>query len=74
MLPSTAPLSSSHQRFLYLQVLAAVAAGILVGALFPSVATLLKPLGDGFVKLIKMVIAPVIFLTVSTGIAGMADL
>ncbi|GAA3662552.1 MULTISPECIES: dicarboxylate/amino acid:cation symporter [Acetobacter] len=74
MLPSTAPLSSSHQRFLYLQVLVAVAAGILVGALFPSVATLLKPLGDGFVKLIKMVIAPVIFLTVSTGIAGMADL
>ena len=51
-----------------------MAAGILVGALFPSVATLLKPLGDGFVKLIKMVIAPVIFLTVSTGIAGMADL
>ncbi|PHY92618.1 C4-dicarboxylate transporter DctA [Acetobacter pomorum] len=74
MLPSSAPLSSSHQRFLYLQVLVAVGAGIAVGAMFPSIATTLKPLGDGFVKLIKMVIAPVIFLTVCTGIAGMADL
>lgn len=74
MLPSPSPLAGSHQRFLYLQVIIAVIAGVVVGVLFPSFGASLKPLGDGFVKLIKMVIAPVIFLTVCTGIAGMADL
>lgn len=72
MLPSPSPLAGSHQRFLYLQVIIAVIAGVVVGVLFPSFGASLKPLGDGFVKLIKMVIAPVIFLTVCTGIAGMA--
>ena len=61
-------------RLLYLQVLLAVAAGIVVGYLFPDLGSSLKPLGDGFVKLVKMLIAPIIFCTVVHGIASMADL
>ncbi|MBV9527032.1 dicarboxylate/amino acid:cation symporter [Sphingomonas sp.] len=59
---------------LYVQVLAAVALGVLVGWLWPATGAALKPLGDGFIKLVKMIITPVIFLTVVTGIAGMRDL
>jgi aerobic C4-dicarboxylate transport protein len=59
---------------LYIQVLLAVAAGIALGALYPSVGTDLKPLGDGFVKLIKMVFAPVIFATVVLGIAKLDNM
>jgi aerobic C4-dicarboxylate transport protein len=61
-------------RHLYVQVLAAIAAGILLGHFYPDIGTSLKPLGDAFIKLVKMIIAPVIFLTVATGIAGMSDL
>ncbi|UIK08399.1 dicarboxylate/amino acid:cation symporter (plasmid) [Neorhizobium galegae] len=61
-------------RHLYFQVLVAIAAGILLGHFYPDVGASLKPLGDAFIKLVKMIIAPVIFLTVATGIAGMADL
>ena len=61
-------------RQLYLQVLVAIAAGILVGHLFPEFGISLKVLGDAFIKLVKMIIAPVIFLTVVTGIGGMNDL
>ena len=61
-------------RTLYFWVLVAIALGILTGALAPALGQSLKPLGDGFVKLVKMIITPVIFLTVVTGIAGMADL
>ncbi|MFZ9396788.1 MAG: dicarboxylate/amino acid:cation symporter [Erythrobacter sp.] len=61
-------------RQLYFQVLAAIALGALVGHLYPEFGTSLKPLGDGFIKLVKMIIAPVIFLTVATGIAGMRDI
>ena len=61
-------------KSLYIQVLIAVALGVLVGWLWPSVGAALKPLGDGFIKLVKMIITPVIFLTVVTGIAGMRDL
>ena len=61
-------------RHLYVQVLAAIAAGILLGHFYPELGTQLKPLGDAFIKLVKMIIAPVIFLTVATGIAGMSDL
>jgi aerobic C4-dicarboxylate transport protein len=61
-------------RSLYAQVLFAISLGILIGWLFPDWGRSLKPLGDGFVKLVKMIITPVIFLTVVTGIAGMADL
>ncbi len=59
---------------LYFQVLVAITIGVLVGHFYPDTGTLLKPLGDGFVKLIKMVIAPIIFCTVVTGIAGMQDM
>ena len=59
---------------LYFQVLLAIALGITVGHFWPDIGASLKPLGDGFVKLVKMIIAPVIFLTVTTGIAGMSDL
>ncbi|MGB4498141.1 MAG: dicarboxylate/amino acid:cation symporter [Methylococcaceae bacterium] len=62
-----------HQH-LYLQVLAAIFLGILLGYFFPDVAVPMKPLGDGFIKLIKMLIAPIIFCTVVTGIAGMQDM
>lgn len=59
---------------LYWQVLIAVAAGILLGYLAPHAGVSLKPLGDGFIKLVRMLIAPVIFLSVASGIAGMEDL
>jgi aerobic C4-dicarboxylate transport protein len=59
---------------LYLQVLVAVALGALLGVLNPSLGAALKPLGDGFIKLVKMLIAPIVFTTVVTGIAKMGDL
>ncbi len=61
-------------RHLYFQVLAAIVAGILLGHFDPGVGAAMKPLGDAFIKLVKMVITPVIFLTVATGIAGVSDL
>ena len=61
-------------RHLYFQVLIAIALGALIGHFWPTFGESLKPLGDGFIKLVKMVIAPVIFLTIVTGIAGMRDL
>ena len=60
-------------KILYVQVLMAIAIGVLLGYFYPSFATELKPLGDGFIKLVKMMIAPVIFCTIVTGIAGMQD-
>jgi aerobic C4-dicarboxylate transport protein len=59
---------------LYVQVLVAILAGALIGYFQPGLAVQLKPLGDVFIKLVKMVIGPVIFLTIVTGIAGMRDL
>ncbi|WP_280954784.1 cation:dicarboxylate symporter family transporter [Paludibacterium denitrificans] len=59
---------------LYFQVLAAIAIGILLGAFFPSTAAKMKPLGDAFIKLIKMMIAPIIFTTVVVGIAKMGNM
>jgi aerobic C4-dicarboxylate transport protein len=61
-------------KSLYVQVLVAIAIGILIGHFYPETGAALKPLGDGFVKLIKMVIAPIIFCTVVTGIAGMQSM
>ena len=61
-------------RHLYVQVLTAIALGILVGHFWPDTGAALKPLGDAFIKLVKMIIAPVIFLTITTGIAGMRNL
>jgi aerobic C4-dicarboxylate transport protein len=59
---------------LYFQVIVAITIGIMLGHFYPDIGTSMKPLGDAFIKLVKMIIAPVIFLTVSTGIAGMSDL
>ena len=61
-------------RSLYFTVLLAIVAGGLIGHLWPDFGQSLKPLGDAFIKLVKMIIAPVIFLTITTGIAGMRDL
>ncbi|HWK55553.1 MAG TPA: dicarboxylate/amino acid:cation symporter [Hyphomicrobiales bacterium] len=61
-------------RSLYFQVLVAIVIGILLGHFQPQTAVLMKPFGDGFIKLIKMMIAPIIFCTVVTGIAGMEDM
>ena len=61
-------------KSLYVQVLVAITIGILLGHYYPETGVALKPLGDGFVKLIKMVIAPIIFCTVVSGIAGMQSM
>jgi aerobic C4-dicarboxylate transport protein len=61
-------------RSLYLQVLVAVVVGVALGHWFPAEAQALKPLGDGFIKLVKMLIGPIIFCTVVTGLAGAGDL
>ncbi|MGU5771958.1 dicarboxylate/amino acid:cation symporter [Aeromonas allosaccharophila] len=59
---------------LYFQVLLAITLGVFLGHVYPELGANMKPLGDGFVKLIKMIIAPVIFCTVVTGIAGMESM
>ncbi len=69
-----APSRRSILRSLWLQVMVAICLGIAVGRLSPSWAVSLKPLGDGFIKLITMVITLIIFCTVVTGIAGMRDI
>jgi aerobic C4-dicarboxylate transport protein len=61
-------------QHLYLQVVTAIVVGALIGHFYPETGAEMKPLGDGFIKLIKMVIAPIIFCTVVTGIAGMEDM
>lgn len=61
-------------RVLYIQVIIAIIFGILLGHFYPDVGESFKPLGDGFIKIVKMIIAPVIFLTVVTGIAGMNNM
>ncbi|TIU89749.1 MAG: cation:dicarboxylase symporter family transporter, partial [Mesorhizobium sp.] len=63
-----------HFARTYVQVLAAMVLGAAIGYLYPETGQSLKPLGDAFIKVIKMIIAPVIFLTIATGIAGMSDL
>jgi aerobic C4-dicarboxylate transport protein len=61
-------------RSLFAQVIVAVIVGTLLGHLYPAVGSAMKPLGDGFIRLVRMLIAPIIFLTVVTGIAKMGDL
>ncbi|WP_262249412.1 dicarboxylate/amino acid:cation symporter [Parapedobacter soli] len=60
-------------NLLYFQVVVAIIIGILIGHFYPALGVQLKPLGDGFIKLIKMVIAPLIFCSIVLGIAGMED-
>ncbi len=62
-----------YLKILYIQVLLAIGIGIALGFLYPGLAVQLKPLGDGFIKLIKMMIAPIIFCTIVTGIAGIQN-
>ncbi len=61
-------------KILYVQVLIAVALGILLGYFYPDLGKAMKPLGEAFIKLVKMLIAPIIFLTVVHGIASMSDM
>ncbi|RSE88759.1 dicarboxylate/amino acid:cation symporter [Achromobacter denitrificans] len=61
-------------QILYVQVIFAIVVGVALGALKPELGQQMQPLGDAFIKLVKMIIAPVIFLTVATGIAAMSDL
>lgn len=72
--PSTPSALTPWYRILYVQVLIAVLIGILVGFAFPEFGKSLKPLGDGFIKLVKMLITPLIFCTVVHGVASMSDL
>jgi len=71
---TTEPAKTGFLRSMHGQVLVAILLGIAVGILWPPLGAALKPLGDAFIKLVKMVIAPVIFLTVTTGVAGMGEL
>src|SRR5512132_955614 len=68
--PARKPLYKS----LYLQVITAIVIGVLLGHFYPETGAAMKPLGDAFIKLIKMIIAPIIFCTVVVGIAGMEDM
>src|SRR6187200_2464946 len=61
-------------KSLYFQVITAIVIGVLLGYFYPQTGEAMKPLGDGFIKLIKMIIAPIIFCTVVVGIAGMEDM
>ncbi len=72
--PRRAPTHRPWYTVLYIQVLIAIAVGILLGYFYPKIAIPMKPLGDGFIALIKMMIAPVIFCTVVHGISSMSDL
>lgn len=61
-------------KSLYFQVIIAIGIGVIVGELFPHTGEAMKPLGDGFIKLIKMITTPIIFCTIVVGIAGMKDM
>ena len=63
-----------YLRLLYVQVLVGILLGGLIGHFWPAFGADLKPLGDAFVNLIKMLIGPIIFTTVVVGLAGMGDL
>ena len=69
-----APSSRPIWKSLYAQVITAIILGIILGHFWPQLGEAMKPLGDGFIKLIKMIIAPIIFCTVVIGIAGMEDM
>src|SRR3954470_5434161 len=68
------PLRKPFYKSLYVQVLTAIAIGVALGHFYPDIGEQMKPLGDAFIKLIKMIIAPIIFSTVVHGIASMQDM
>src|ERR1700709_2318765 len=68
------PTAKPFYKSLYLQVITAIIIGVLIGHFYPHTGEAMKPLGDAFIKLIKMMIAPIIFCTVVVGIAGMEDM
>ena len=68
------PVKKPLYKSLYFQVITAIVIGVLLGHFYPQTGEAMKPLGDGFIKLIKMIIAPIIFCTVVVGIAGMEDM
>lgn len=72
--PQTPPPPPRFYRTLYFRVLVGIVSGVALGAFYPSLGEAAKPLGDAFIKLIKMTIAPVIFLTVVVGIANIGDM
>lgn len=72
--PTPSAASAKKRNTLYLQVLVAIALGIVVGQFWPDFGASLKPIGDAFIKLVRMLIAPIIFLTVVVGLGGMQDL
>ena len=74
MSSSTSTAKKPLYKSLYVQVLTAVVIGVALGYLKPELGAQMKPLGDAFIKLIKMMIAPIIFCTVVVGIAGMEDM
>src|SRR6516164_5041229 len=74
---ATTELTTHHGPFfksLYFQVLTAIVLGVLLGHFYPELGEQMKPLGDAFIKTIKMIIAPIIFCTVVHGIASMQDM
>ena len=66
-------ISTRASHSLYIQVMIAIVAGVLLGHFFPHIAVAMQPLGDGFVKLVRMMIAPIIFITVVVGIGKLTD-
>jgi aerobic C4-dicarboxylate transport protein len=66
--------SKAIYKSLYFQVIVAIVIGVGLGHFYPDTGAAMKPLGDGFIKLIKMIIAPIIFCTIVVGIAGMEDM
>ena len=72
--PTIRPFRRQWYSHLYVQVLTAIVLGVLLGHFYPSLGEQMKPLGDAFIKCIKMIIAPIIFLTVVHGIASMRDM
>ena len=73
---TSAPGATRHKFYqtLYFRVIVGIVAGILLGAFYPPTGAQMKPLGDAFIKLIRMMIAPIIFLTVVVGIASIGDM
>ena len=73
-IPTTAaPAPTRLHQSLYFRVLLGMMAGVLLGYVWPDIAATLKPLGDAFVKIVKMMIAPVVFCTIVSGITSMRD-